>query len=149
MAVFAPYPEQRDPVIDLGGLPYPCRTPGLTPAAAVEPDACDPSAALFAVGDDLVAPPMSLGKAVVTQEQQEVWPGELEHNPDLITSLVADEATAGVVMSGRSGLDSSKLKLLAGLVPLARHLREPLDEIILVLLRRLRLFILRRSLQTA
>ena len=70
----------------------------------------------------------------------------LEHNPDLITSLVADEATAGVVMSGRSGLDSSKLKLLAGLVPLARHLREPLDEIILVPLRRLRLFILRRPL---
>jgi hypothetical protein len=98
------------------------------------------------MGDDLVAPLVSLDEAFVAQEQQEVWPGELEHNPDLITSLVADEATAGVVMSGRSGLDSSKLKLLAGLVPLARHLREPLDQIILVPLRRLRLFILRRPL---
>jgi hypothetical protein len=102
-------------------------SPVLRPAAAGEPGACDPSAALFAMGDDLVAPPVPLDEAFVHRNNRKY----LEHNPDLITSLVADEATTGVVMSGRSGLDSSKRKLLEGLVPLARHLREPLDEIIL------------------
>jgi hypothetical protein len=54
-----------------------------------------------------------------------------------------------VVWSNRSGFGTAvgdKLKLFAELVALARHLHEPFDQFLVLLLRRLRLFILRQPL---
>ena len=66
----------------------------------------------------------------------------------LVVRSWADRTGGGVIRSNRSGFGTpmgDKLKFLAELVALARHLHETLHQF-LVLLRRLRLFILRRPL---
>jgi hypothetical protein len=67
-----------------------------------------------------------------------------EHSLHLVASLEADRTAAGEVWSNWFQLDSSpgKFKFLEGTVPLARDLRESLDQL-LVLLRRCRPLIIR------
>jgi hypothetical protein len=101
------------------------------------------------LGDDLVAPLVHLADAFIADKKLVVRSWVREHCLHLVTPLTADRTAAGVVWSNRSGFGTAvgdKLKLFAELVALARHLHEPFDQFLVLLLRRLRLFILRQPL---
>jgi hypothetical protein len=95
-------------------------------------------------GDDLVAPMVHLADAFIADKKVIVRSWVREHSLHLVASLEADRTAAGEVWSNWFQLDSSpgKFKFLQGTVPLARDLRESLDQL-LVLLRRCRPLIIR------
>jgi len=99
------------------------------------------------LGDDLVAPLMHLADAFIADKKLVVRSWVREHGLHLVTSLPADRTATGVVRSNRSGFGTAmgdKRKLFAELVALVRHLHESFDQFLVLLLRRLRLFILRQ-----